>query len=389
MSEHVIEQAGNLQACQSPGNQRHRGMTANNELSETVPGHPIRVSTGGELPLASDNDRYHALDKALVPPDLNDIQQAYVFLCEQEELNLRSMNSPVMVPLSGAEKVTLVSTIELPTRSFKWLAAVNEFRNLSPKELRQGIITASSGNHGLAVASMAEKRGVSCTVVVPIGTPDVKLKTIRGHGAILIRYGLTYDDARSHALKLMEKNGATFLDVSSRHAVAAYGALAMEIINQVPNADLLFVPCGGGALVAGVALGAKALRPDIQIIAVEPEGAACCSESVKAGKLITLENCESIADGAKVKTPDPHLFPILQSSLVDEILTISEWTIKWGMGFLREIYGKRVEGAAVLGAMALLRAQSDLSTPLCGAKGKNIFIWKKEVAALLTGGNTG
>ncbi|GHO60929.1 hypothetical protein KSB_94040 [Ktedonobacter robiniae] len=257
---------------------------------------------------------------------------------------------------------------------------------LPPETLNKGVFTASSGNHGTAVAYLAKKLGIPCEVVVPTAVSDIKASMIEAHGGIIIRHGLTYDDAYRHAKQLAKERHSTFIDVSSRLAVAGQGTLALDILTQAPDVDAILLPVGGGALLAGVAIAAKEFakirQREILVIGAEPDGAACCYESLKAGKLVTLDCCETIADGLRVQTPDAHLFPILQNQ-VDEIVKVPEKSIRWGMGLLAGICDSLLEGAAVLGPMALLSGKGVLK----GARGKEIDLRGKKVVTPLTGGN--
>ena len=336
-----------------------------------------------------------SLDRAqmaddLQPPGIHDILRAQAGMAKAKELfggyTKLIQNPPLLRELSGGVEIVLALENRQPTHSYKIRGAFTKLMSLPPEASHKGVITASTGNHGRAVAYMAKKLGIPCEIVVPDDTPNAKTSAIVSCGGTVIQYGSTYDDAYFYAKQLAEKHEAFFVDGSGRLAVAGQGTLALEVLEQVPNVDAILVPVGGGALLAGVAIAAKEFAKmrgrAILVIGAEPEGAACCYESFKADKLVTVDNCDTIADGLRIQTPDAHLFPILRD-LVDEIVKVPETGIEWGMGLLAGICGNLVEGAAVLGPMALLSSRG----VLYGAKGMEIDLRGKTVVTPLTGGN--
>lgn len=354
------------------------GTGSNRDLVNTPPEN-LRSAAGDKqenrLPTRSADD-------TLTLPTMQEIRNAWALFRGQDNPSVKTKN----IYKGGKMEVKIAFETDQPTHSFKYRGAFNEFHHLTPEDLQRGIIVASSGNHGLAIAYLAGHLDIPCTVVVPQRAPDAKVDAIQALGGTVIRYGATYDDADHHAQQLANVKESRYLHVASRHAIAGYGTIALELLEQFPNAQAIIVPVGGGALLAGVAIAAKTLKPDIKIIGAEPEGAACVSESLKAGKLVTLRNCETIADGTKVKTPDAHVFPLIQTSLVDEIVTIPEQDIQVGINLLSSLFNRRLEGAAILGALAVLHAPFPVT--LRGAKGHEIALSPgAPVLTPFTGGN--
>lgn len=159
---------------------------------------------------------------------------------------------------------------------------------------------------------------------MPTTTPLIKVNRTKGYGAEVVLYGNVYDEACEYALKLAKEQGLTFVHPFDDLDVATgQGSIAMEIIKELPTVDYILVPIGGGGLATGVSTLAKLLNPNIKVIGVEPAGANCLQESIKAGKVVTLPTVSTIADGTAVKTPGTKLFPYLQKNL-DDIITVPD-----------------------------------------------------------------
>ena len=164
-----------------------------------------------------------------------------------------------------------------PVFSFKLRGAYNKMAQLSPEELKAGVVTASAGNHAQGVALGAAKLGTKARIVMGRNTPSIKVDAVRRHGAQIILHGDTYDDASKHAHALAEQEGLTYVHpYDDPEVIAGQGTVGKEIIDQSGgNLDAIFVPVGGGGLISGIALYVKYLRPDIRVIGVEAEGSAC------------------------------------------------------------------------------------------------------------------
>ena len=210
------------------------------------------------------------------------------------------------------------------TGAYKVRGAYYKTNTLTPEERAKGLITASAGNHAQGVAYAAKLYGVKATIVMPTVTPLMKVNRTKSYGADVILYGDVYDDACKYALELAEKEGYTFIHPFDDLDVATgQGTIAMEIIKELPTVDYILVPIGGGGLATGVSTLAKLLNPNIKVIGVEPAEAACMKASLSAGKVVTLDSANTIADGTAVKTPGSNIFPYIQKN-IDDIITIED-----------------------------------------------------------------
>lgn len=255
----------------------------------------------------------------------------------------------------------------LPSGAYKYRGAVNKITSLVEEhgnDIR--IITASSGNHGMACALAARNLGVKASVVVPVPTPQIKKDSIRALGADLMEIGETYDESFVAACKVAEEQKMFYVHpVSDRYTVAGQGTITLEILDHFPNVTQVLVPIGGGGLITGISFAMKTLKPSVKIIGVMPEGSAVYAASRKAGRLITLDHCASLADAVVRKTGEEYLYPYIEE-YVDEILTVSEETLKKAVKTAC-LYGKlTLEGAAALPLAAILegKAQADAGTVL-------------------------
>jgi threonine dehydratase len=211
-----------------------------------------------------------------------------------------------------------------PVFSFKLRGAYNKIINLPPEVARKGVITASAGNHAQGVALAASKRGIRSLIVMPRTTPDIKVASVRNLGGTITLYGDTYDEAYQHAVTLAEQNGMTFVHpYDDPDVIAGQGTVAMEILRQHTDPlHAIFVPVGGGGLIAGVAVYVKHLWPEIKIIGVEPEDAASMYEALRNGERTVLSHVGIFADGVAVKQAGKEPFRIAQQH-VDEIILVN------------------------------------------------------------------
>jgi len=211
-----------------------------------------------------------------------------------------------------------------PVFSFKLRGAYNKLRHLSDEQLAAGVIAASAGNHAQGLALAAKKMGVKATIVMPQTTPQIKVDAVRARGAKVVLIGDSYDAAAAHANKLIEEQGLTYIHpFDDPDIIAGQGTIGMEILRQVPgDLDAIFIAVGGGGLCAGVAAYVKNLRPDIKIIAVESDDAACLDAAMKAGRRVRLKEVGIFADGTAVAQIGKETFSILKD-LVDEVITVS------------------------------------------------------------------
>jgi threonine dehydratase len=210
------------------------------------------------------------------------------------------------------------------TGSFKVRGAYYKISNLSEEEASRGVLCASAGNHAQGVAYAATKLGVKSTVFMPVFAPPLKVIATRSYGAEVILTGETFDDAFNAALEFQEKTGATFVHpFNDPYIIAGQGTVGLEIFEQLRNVDEVFVPIGGGGLIAGIAIALKQLNPSIRIIGVEADGAQSMKVSIEKGGPTALTSVNTIADGIAVKSPG-NLTYEAASSLVDEFVVVND-----------------------------------------------------------------
>jgi threonine dehydratase len=210
-----------------------------------------------------------------------------------------------------------------PVHSFKLRGAYNKLANLSEAQKQCGVIAASAGNHAQGVALSAQKMAIKATIVMPKTTPDIKVSSVRAWGANVILHGDSFDVASDHAKQLAKLHNYTLIHpFDDSDVIAGQGTIAKELIQQNVHLDKIFVPVGGGGLVAGIAVYIKQLLPHIKIIAVEPADAACLKAALDHGGPITLSKVGLFADGVAVKTIGTETFRLCQQ-YVDEVITVS------------------------------------------------------------------
>lgn len=257
------------------------------------------------------------------------------------------------------------------TGAYKVRGAYYKISTLSDEEREKGLITASAGNHAQGVAYAAKLFGVKAVIVMPTTTPLIKVNRTKSYGAEVVLHGNVYDDACSHALKLAEEQGYTFVHPFDDEVVATgQGSIAMEIFKELPTVDIILVPVGGGGLACGVSTLAKLLNPNIKVIGVEPAGASCMQESLRQGKVVSLPGVNTIADGTAVKTPGSNIFPYIQKNL-DDVITVDDHDLIVNFLDMMENHKMVVENSGLLTVAAL----------------KKMHIQGKKVVSILSGGN--
>ena len=211
-----------------------------------------------------------------------------------------------------------------PVFSFKCRGAYNKMSKLSTAQLARGVVAASAGNHAQGVALAAQKLGATATIVMPATTPKIKVDAVLARGAEVILFGDNYDEACAHATKLAKKAKATFVHpYDDPDVIAGQGTVAMELLRQHPGPiHSVFIPVGGGGLIAGMAAYIKRLRPDIRIVGVEPEDADAMARSLCKGARVTLPRVGIFADGVAVKKVGKETFRLAQL-YVDEIIRVN------------------------------------------------------------------
>ena len=257
------------------------------------------------------------------------------------------------------------------TGAYKVRGAYYKISTLSEEDRAKGIITASAGNHAQGVAYAAKLYNAKAVIVMPTNTPLIKINRTKSYGAEVVLYGDVYDDACEHALKLAEEHGYTFIHAFNDLDVACgQGSIAMEIIKELPTVDYILCPIGGGGLCTGVSTLAKMLNPKIKVIGVEPEGANCMQESLKADHVVSLPSVNTIADGTAVRTPGDKLFPYSKAN-VDEIITVPDDELIGAFLDMIENHKMVVENSGLLTVAAL----------------KHLDVKNKKIVSILSGGN--
>lgn len=264
------------------------------------------------------------------------------------------------------------------TGAFKLRGAYNKISalmdKLSPDELQKGLISSSAGNHAQGVALAAQKLGIRATIVMPKATPLIKVDSTKSYGADVVLFGECYDEAYEEAWRRSREEGYIFIHpFNDEEVMAGQGTIGLEILDELHDADCIIVPIGGGGLIGGIALAAKTIKPDIKIIGVEPDGAACMKLSLDNGVLTCLENVRTIADGVAVKNPGDLSFSIIKD-YVDEIITVSDYEIMEYFLMLLEKHKLVAENAGVLSLAALKKIKERDQKIVCVVSGGNIDV---------------
>ena len=257
------------------------------------------------------------------------------------------------------------------TGAYKIRGAYYKISTLTDEEKARGLVTASAGNHAQGVAYAAQASGVAATIVMPTTTPLVKVNNTKDYGANVVLHGEVFDDAAELAAQLAEEQGLTYVHPFNDLTLATgQGTIAYEIFQDLPDVDVILVPIGGGGLAAGVSTLAKLLNPNVEVIGVEPTGAASMKASLEAGHVVTLPTASTIADGVAVKTPGDLVFPYVQQN-VDRVLALEDGELVEAFLDIMERHKMIVENAGLLTVAALKHLD---------CKGKN-------VVSVLSGGN--
>jgi len=240
-----------------------------------------------------------------------------------------------------------------PVFSFKLRGAYNRIAALEPEELKRGVICSSAGNHAQGVALAAKRRGVRAVIVMPVTTAKIKTDAVRALGGEVVLHGDAYDDAYARAVELSEQDGLAFIHpFDDPYVIAGQGTIGVEILEQADNIDAIFVPVGGGGLIAGIATYVKQQRPDIRIVGVEPDDSAAMKMSLEAGKPVTLDHVGIFADGVAVRRVGDETFRLCQE-FVDEIITVGTDQICAGIRDIFEDTRSIVEPAGGLSIAAV------------------------------------
>ena len=273
--------------------------------------------------------------------------------------------------LTGS-KVYLKNEFEQKTGSFKLRGAYYKIKNLTEDEKNKGVVAASAGNHaqGIALASAMEK--INCTIVMPKNASPAKIAATKGYGANVVLEGKNYDESWIKAQEIAKASGAKIIHAfDDSQIIAAQGVIGLEIIEQLPDVDEIYVPIGGGGLAAGILIAIKTKNPNVKVIGVQSKSFPSMKNSIDSGKIQTVDGGFTVADGISVKTPGKQTFEIIKN-MIDEIVLIDD--------------------DEIIKAMFLLMERSKVVVEPAGAAGLAYLISKKpspgkKVVPILCGGN--
>ena len=257
------------------------------------------------------------------------------------------------------------------TGAFKIRGAYNKIVKMDDEAKAKGLIASSAGNHAQGVAYAASKLGVKATIVMPKHTPLIKVEATEAHGAEVVLAGEVYDEAYQKACDLQKEHGYTFVHpFNDEDVIEGQGTIALEILEELPEADIILVPIGGGGLISGIACAAKQIKPTIKIIGVEPEGAASALAAINEDQVVALKEANTIADGTAVKEIGDMTFDYIKE-YVDGIITVSDYELMDAFLLLVEKHKLVAENSGILSLAALKKLNE-----------KN-----KKVVSLISGGN--
>jgi threonine dehydratase len=283
---------------------------------------------------------------------LRDIEDARVLL-RRHLVRTPVVYSPEFSEATGNEVYFKLESFQR-THAFKARGALNQVAGLSDAERARGVIAASSGNHALGVAYASALLGITARVVMPLLAPTTKIDQAKRYGAQVILHGETYDDALEHATLLAQEHDMALLpSFDHPKVIAGQGTIALEILEALPDADLILAPIGGGGLVSGLAIALHESGHPAELVGVEAEGAQCMLASLRAGERVKLAHIKTIADGIAVQQPGRLNFELVRR-YAPEVITVSDELIFDGMR--RMLWDMRVvvEPAAAAAPAALL-----------------------------------
>ncbi len=267
--------------------------------------------------------------------------------------------APILSEISGYEVYLKKENLQR-TGAFKLRGAFNKIATLVEGGDRKGVVAASAGNDAQWVAFAAKHFGVYATIVMPDSTPLTKVVGVSELGAEVILHGSNYDEAYAYATEYGQKQGKSFVHpFEDEYVMAGQGTVALEMLAELPDLDAVIVPVGGGGLISGIALAAKAIKPDIKIIGISSAGAPAMKLSYDAGKVIDTTSVRTIADGIAVRDTSPVTLEYIMK-YVDSLEVVSEGEIANAILFLLEKQKLLVEGAGSVGVAALLHNKLDL-----------------------------
>ena len=303
------------------------------------------------------------------------MHKLYDFIEARERLNTvitktKLIHSSIFSNETGNEVYIKPENLQR-TGAFKIRGAYNKIAKLTEEEKKRGVIAASAGNHAQGVALAAQKLGIKAVIVMPKHTPLIKVEATRRYGAEVILTGEVYDEAYEYAKKLQEKEGYTFVHpFNDEDVIEGQGTIALEVLEELPDADIILVPIGGGGLISGIASAAKLKNPLIKIIGVEPEGAASALEARKSHHVVELDEANTIADGTAVKKIGDITFDYIEK-YVDDIVTVSDYELMAAFLVLVEKHKIVAENSGILAVAGL----------------KKLNVTGKKIISIISGGN--
>lgn len=260
--------------------------------------------------------------------------------------------SPIFSEESGNQIYIKPENLQ-KTGAFKIRGAYNKINKLTEEEKKRGVIASSAGNHAQGVAYAARELGIKAVIVMPETTPLIKVQSTKKYGAEVVLYGDVYDDAYQKAKELEAQEGYVFVHpFDDIDVLEGQGTIALEILEEMPDAEVIVVPIGGGGLISGIAAAAKMIKPDIKIIGVEPSGAASATEALKKNKVVTLPEANTIADGTAVKRIGDLTFNCIKQ-YVDEVVTVDDYELTEAFLLLAEKHKIIAENSGILPLAAL------------------------------------
>jgi len=282
------------------------------------------------------------------------------------------VHSATLSRLTGNEIFLKLENLQM-TGSFKERGALNRILLMTADEQRRGVIAASAGNHAQAVAYHATQHGIRSQIVMPITTPIVKAMRTQEYGAEVILHGASFDDAVAEAYRRRDAEDLMFLHAfNDPEVIAGQGTLGIEMLEQVPELDAIIAPIGGGGLLGGIAVAAKAIKPEIHMIGVEASRVPSMMQAVREGQPVTVPAAATIADGIAVRRAGEWTLPLIQK-YIDELVTVEEEEIANAILLLLEREKTLAEGSGAVAIAALLNHKTKLQG--------------KRIGVLVCGGN--
>ena len=255
--------------------------------------------------------------------------------------------------LTGS-KVYLKNEFEQKTGSFKLRGAYHKIKNLTENEKNKGVVAASAGNHGQGIALASAMEKINCTIVMPKNASPAKIAATKGYGANVVLEGKNYDESWTKAQEIAKASGAEIIHAfDDPQIIAAQGVIGLEIMEQLPDVDEIYVPIGGGGLAAGILMAIKTKNPNVKVIGVQSKSFPSMKNSIDSGKLETVDGGFTVADGISVKTPGKQTFEIIKN-MIDEIVLIDDEEIIKAMFLLMERSKAVVEPAGAAGLAYLI-----------------------------------